>query len=70
MTQYIGWTTTPEPLNLKAGLLYMTQYIWSYSSAAQSKLLPANVTFSKAGINQLHFTDIIKLIRLLTYEEY
>ena len=21
MTQYIGWTTTPEPLNLKAGLL-------------------------------------------------
>ena len=40
MTQFIGWTTTPEPLNLKAGLLYMTQYIWSYSFAAQSKLLP------------------------------
>ena len=42
MTQYIGWTTTPEPLNLKAGLLYMTQYIWSYSFAAQSKLMPYN----------------------------
>ena len=43
MTQFIGWTTTHKPLNLKDWPLYMTQYIWSYSSTAQSKLLPATV---------------------------
>ena len=40
MTQFIGWTTTHKPLNLKDWPLYMTQYIWSYSFAAQSKLMP------------------------------
>ena len=46
MTQFIGWTTTHKPLNLKDWPLYMTQYIWSYSFAAQSKLMPFYHHFS------------------------
>ena len=46
MTQFIGWTTTHKPLNLKDWPLYMTQYIWSYSFAAQSKLMPDQVNLN------------------------
>ena len=53
MTQFIGWTTTHKPLNLKDWPLYMTQYIWSYSFAAQSKLIKfcsKNYTFSLRNV--------------------